>query len=235
MKILLDPGHGGKDSGASANGLREKDITLQLAKKINDELDEFGIEVALTREDDVYMELAQRIRPCDISVSIHVNAGGGQGLETWISIFNKSVESRKLGKSIHKNILELVPFKDRGLKSKKNSAGNADYLFMIRKPVGVPVLVECGFIDNTEDVKIIRNSIDDIALGIANGIIEYLRIEEDWVFKDVPKSHWAYGSIERLANLGILKGDKGLFRPNEPMKRAEAAVMIDRVLKLLGK
>jgi N-acetylmuramoyl-L-alanine amidase len=236
MKILLDPGHGGKDNGASAKELREKDITLEISKKVKDELDKLGIEVELTRSTDMYLDLIQRIRSCDMSISIHVNAGGGQGLETWVAIFNKPNESQKLGKSIHENILKLVPFKDRGIKSKKNSTGNGDYLYMIRKPVGVPVLIECGFIDNIEDVKILKGSIDDIGLGIARGIMQYLGTEEREVFKDVPKSHWAHESIVRLAKLGIIKGDqKGTFRPDDPITRAETVSLLDRALKILGK
>ena len=56
------------------------------------------------------------------------------------------------------------------------------------------------------------------------------------MFRDVSANHWARSSIERLANLGILKGDdKGLYRPNDPPTRAELAVVVDRVLKLIGK
>ncbi len=56
------------------------------------------------------------------------------------------------------------------------------------------------------------------------------------MFKDVPNGHWAKGSIERLAKLGLIKGDeKGNFRPDQPITRAEVAVLLDRVLKLIGK
>lgn len=235
MKVLLDPGHGGKDYGASARGLCEKDITLKISNKVKKELDKLQIEAELTRVADIHLELPRRIKPCDMSISIHVNAGGGQGLETWVAIFNRPNESQKLGKSIHENILKLVPFKDRGIKSKKNSAGSGDYLYMIRKPVGVPVLIECGFIDNVEDVKILKASIDDIGLGIASGIAQYLGTEEREVFKDVPKSHWAHESIVRLTKLGIIKGDpKGVFRPDDPITRAETVSLLDRALKILG-
>ncbi|WP_274964220.1 S-layer homology domain-containing protein [Tepidanaerobacter syntrophicus] len=56
------------------------------------------------------------------------------------------------------------------------------------------------------------------------------------MFKDVPKEHWAAESIDKLSKLGILKGDdNGNFRPNDPITRAETAVVIDRVLKYLGR
>lgn len=56
------------------------------------------------------------------------------------------------------------------------------------------------------------------------------------MFRDVSETHWAKASIERLANLGIFKGDdQGRFNPDKPITRAEIAVVLDRVLKLLGK
>ncbi|MFZ5687862.1 MAG: N-acetylmuramoyl-L-alanine amidase [Bacillota bacterium] len=56
------------------------------------------------------------------------------------------------------------------------------------------------------------------------------------MFKDVPEGHWAKGSIERLAELGLLKGDEqGNFRPDEPLTRAQLAAVLDRLLKLLGR
>jgi hypothetical protein len=62
-----------------------------------------------------------------------------------------------------------------------------------------------------------------------------LREVED-LFKDVPENHWARGSIERLAQLGLLKGDEqGNFRPDEPLTRAQLAAVLDRLLKLLGR
>lgn len=60
--------------------------------------------------------------------------------------------------------------------------------------------------------------------------------EVENLFKDVPENHWAKGSIERLAQLGLLKGDEqGNFRPDEPLTRAQLAAVLDRLLKLLGK
>ncbi|NLZ91333.1 MAG: hypothetical protein GX918_05400 [Clostridiales bacterium] len=176
-KICLDPGHGGRDPGAIGNGLKEKDITLAISLKVAELLKQNGQEVILTRVTDRFIgQTPERTPNANISVSIHVNAGGGQGLETWVSLFNKAGESQKLGKSIQENILKQILFKNRGLKTRKNSAGNQDYLYMIRKPVGVPVLIEVGFIDNPTDANILKDkaNLDKIAKGIASGILQYL-------------------------------------------------------------
>lgn len=238
MKICIDPGHGGKDSGAVGHGLKEKDITLFISLEVARLLEAAGFKVALTRTADVFVALSPaRTPPCDISVSIHVNAGGGQGLETWVSLFNRPAESRKLGQAIHRNILKRVPFKDRGLKTKKNSAGNADYLYMLRKPSGVPVLIECGFIDSPVDAAILRSqdNLRKIAEGIVAGILEYcgisIRKEVLGMFKDIV-GHWAQGDIEYLAKIGVIsgKGD-GIYDPNAPITRAETASVISRAIR----
>lgn len=181
-KIVIDPGHGGKDSGAIGNGLQEKNITLAISLKVAELLRAQKLDVILTRTTDRYIDLTpERTPKCDISISIHVNAGGGQGLETWVSLFNQSAKSRKLGQAIQDNILKMVSFSNRGLKTRVNSKSNADYLYMLRKAQGVPVLVECGFIDNIKDANILKNTanLNKIAEGIANGVFEYLGIKKE--------------------------------------------------------
>src|SRR5690606_33324558 len=90
MNLMLDPGHGGHDPGAVAHGLREKDLTLDIAQRIRHMLEaEYeGVEVRLTRESDTDVSLSQRARMAnqwgaDFFLSIHVNAGGGTGWESY--------------------------------------------------------------------------------------------------------------------------------------------------------
>ena len=91
-RIVLDPGHGGKDPGAvGPNGLREKDVVLSLAKRIKPRLEEKGYEVLMTRDSDVFVELKDRARfaninKADLFVSIHTNASKNRnvrGIETY--------------------------------------------------------------------------------------------------------------------------------------------------------
>jgi len=188
VRICIDPGHGGSDPGAVGNGLKEKDITLAISLEVDRLLKARGLSVIMTRYSDIYVGLNLSRAPIsDLSVSIHVNAGGGQGLETWISIFNKTTESKKLGQAIQDNILKQVDFRSRGLKSKVNSAGNDDYLYMIRKPAGVAVLVECGFIDSAVDAAILSQSanLKRVAAGIVNGILQYLGMDTKGAEVDV--------------------------------------------------
>ena len=90
-RIVIDAGHGGKDPGTRAGSLREKDIALDIAKRVRDDLEGRGFEVIMTREKDIFIPLEQRAfiansREADIFVSIHVNAARNRrarGLETF--------------------------------------------------------------------------------------------------------------------------------------------------------
>ena len=90
-RIVIDAGHGGKDPGTHAGSLREKDIALDIAKRVRDDLTERGFEVIMTRDKDVFIPLEQRAfiansREADLFVSIHVNAARNKrarGLETF--------------------------------------------------------------------------------------------------------------------------------------------------------
>lgn len=90
--IVIDPGHGGKDPGAMANGLKEKDVVLKLARKVAEQLKErHGYEVSLTREGDVFIPLEERTaiantRKADLFLSLHLNAHPSKqagGVETY--------------------------------------------------------------------------------------------------------------------------------------------------------
>ena len=90
-RIVIDAGHGGKDPGTRAGSLHEKDIALDVAKRVRDDLEQRGFEVIMTRDKDVFIPLEQRAfiansREADIFVSIHVNAArnrNARGLETF--------------------------------------------------------------------------------------------------------------------------------------------------------
>ncbi len=104
-KIVLDPGHGGKDPGASAFGLKEKDIVLNIAKKLAPVLEEqTGAEVILTRESDVFISLEERTaiantNEADLFISLHVNAHPSpkvHGLETYYLNLSTNAEAMRV-------------------------------------------------------------------------------------------------------------------------------------------
>ena len=104
-KIVIDAGHGGKDPGASANGLREKDLVLKVAKKLGGYIEEnLGIEVLYTRTDDTFIELEERGRFANeagakLFISIHINAARSRrarGTETFFLGRHKTEAARKV-------------------------------------------------------------------------------------------------------------------------------------------
>nr|WP_281241101.1 peptidoglycan-binding protein [Marinococcus luteus] len=170
--IVLDAGHGGSDPGAVANGLREKDINLETAKYAASKLRAAGANVVMTRETDKYLTLSQRSSignnaDADAFISIHTNAGGGNGLETyWYSKYERE-ESKELAEEIQAGMLRATSGRDRGEKQ-----GN----FHVIRETQVPsVLVELGFIDNSTEASYLKQSSyrEKLAEGIYQGTNSY--------------------------------------------------------------
>lgn len=211
--VCLDPGHGGKDSGAIGNNLKEKDIVLDIALKAFELLKANDIDAILTRDKDITVEMSKRILPCDVSVSIHVNAGGGRGIEVWRALYNQADKSSILANILHKNLIPIFSV-TRGIKTRKSTHGNYDYYYMLRKPLGIPVLIELGFIDNATDANILKTRKNEIAEAIAKSICEYIGVpyyrlyivqKGDSLWKIAQK---VYGSGKEYAKLVKLNGLK---------------------------
>lgn len=178
-KVYLGVGHGGKDPGAVAFGRKEKDMALDIAKATRDELVRHGVLVMLSRESDVSENLAARIKECnafkpDLAADIHLNAGGGDGAEVFHSKADTSDDI------LARNILEEITKigqNSRGLKVKLLSNG-MDYFGFVRQVLCDSVLVECAFIDNKNDVKIVDTLAERRIMGIAiaKGILRTLNI-----------------------------------------------------------
>ncbi|MDY7223991.1 N-acetylmuramoyl-L-alanine amidase [Halalkalibacterium halodurans] len=171
IKIFIDPGHGGSDPGAVANGLREKDLTLAIAKALKKYLEQFeGIEVRLSREDDRFLSLAERTRlanewGADIFISIHINAGGGTGFETFV-FTNASSKSVAYQNVIHEEIMKVMGVTDRGKKR-----ANFAVLRTSRMPA---ILTENLFIDRASDAAKLKDPtfISYVAKGHGEGIVK---------------------------------------------------------------
>ena len=173
-KVFLDPGHGGSDSGAvGVNNILEKNINLEVAKKVRDLLKQQGLEVKLSRENDNTVSLSQRTNAAntwkaDCYVSIHCNAhnGSAKGIET----FSYNSSTKDLANHVHSNILSTKSYTvNRGLKFAK--------FYVLTHTNMRACLVELGFIDNLEDVKLLTNNQEKFALGITKAICQYLNIE----------------------------------------------------------
>lgn len=179
-KVFIGVGHGGSDPGAVANGVKEKDLNLQIALACKDYLVKHGVEVKMSRTKDENDPLSEEIKECntfspDLAVDIHNNAGGGDGAE----VFHHYGGGR--GKTLATNILdEIVKTgqNSRGAKTRKNTAGR-DYYGFIREITAPAVIVECAFVDNATDLEILATEGKRKSMGqaIAKGILKTLGVE----------------------------------------------------------
>lgn len=176
-KVFIAVGHGGKDPGAVANGIKEKDVNLAIALSCRYELVRHGVEVGMSREKDeddkTSVEECNAFNP-DYAIDIHNNAGGGDGCE----IYHHYGGGKS--KTLAQNVLDAIVAlgqNSRGLKVKRNALGK-DYYSFIRNTKGPAIIVECAFLDNSKDVQIIDTAIEqkDMGIAIAKGILKELGI-----------------------------------------------------------
>lgn len=172
MIIVLDAGHGGNDPGAVGNGMKEADLTLDICKRVQGRLGRKYLAVVRLAPRGEPLERAIFANNCnaDLFLSIHVNAGGGTGFESYIYPGAKE-RTRKLRDIIHNAIIAL-PIKDRGKKEKN--------LCVLRETVMPAVLLECLFIDNEKDAALLIDEVfrDKLANEVAWGIAQALELEE---------------------------------------------------------
>ena len=168
-------GHGGRDPGAVFNGRQEKDDTLALTLAIGEILQERGIDVLYTRTTDVYESPYQKAMEAneagvDFFVSIHRNSyptdNTVSGVETLV--YDKSGIKLQMAENINEQ-LEAVGFVNLGVKERPG-------LVVLRRTRMPAVLVEVGFINSDTDNQLFDDNFDDIALAIAEGILDTLQM-----------------------------------------------------------
>ncbi|GAJ98368.1 N-acetylmuramoyl-L-alanine amidase [Geomicrobium sp. JCM 19055] len=175
-KIFIDPGHGGHDPGAQGNGLREKDLVLQIGLKVRDLLrqDYENVQVSMSRTNDTFIALNERARlavawGADGFVSIHLNAhnGSSNGTETFMhSSSNLPGLRNHLQQNILREIRTFGSVTDRGLKSANFAVLRGTYQHMRT------ALTESLFVDSQRDAALLKRPevIDAIARGHVLGI-----------------------------------------------------------------
>ncbi|WP_337970132.1 N-acetylmuramoyl-L-alanine amidase [Virgibacillus salexigens] len=174
FKLYNDPGHGGKDPGAVANGIKEKDIVLKISMKITDILlSEYeDVQVKMSRTGDTYPTLTERTNEAnawgaDLFLSTHTNAfnGSAYGYEDYVyTTISEGSRTEEIREHIHREIMKVNGLRDRGEK-KKN-------LHVLRESTMPAVLTENGFIDNKGDSDKMKSQawINAVARGHVNGV-----------------------------------------------------------------
>ena len=192
--IFLDPGHGGRDSGAYYYNVAEKDLNMQVYRKLRKKLEELGYKVLTSRDSDIDVDfVTERSRMVnktnsDIFISIHFNATGSaysraSGIQTysysddpdypskinpyWHNHPDRMSESKRLAAAIHSSLLAETGAKDAGLLERSFA--------VLRETAKPAVLLELGYIDNFAENQQIRDSHyqDKLVAGIVKGIQKY--------------------------------------------------------------
>lgn len=174
--VCLDPGHGGKDPGATGGGVREKDIALDVSKKIRAYLQAAMCSVILTRENDTFISLGNRAAEAnmwgaDLFLSVHCNSApnvSANGMEVYVHT-SRGADSTRAAHAIYDRLLPASGLKGRGVK--------ANNYAVLRETSMPAVLIELGFISNAGDRRKLTDFAwqDDAAKAIADGIVEALQ------------------------------------------------------------
>lgn len=194
--VVIDPGHGGQDSGTMKAGLVEKELTLDLAQRVERLLQQRGLMTLLTRADDSYVSLQNRAAIANdqqgcVFVSIHFDEAGrpaATGIETfyaahpvslpdrvasWLPFLPRTsgeppnVESQSLATFIQESLVAHTQAVNRGTRPQQ--------FFVIANVRHPAVLVEGGFLTNKDDVAKLANNDyrEQMAVAISEGIFRY--------------------------------------------------------------
>jgi N-acetylmuramoyl-L-alanine amidase len=181
MKIYLDPGHGGSDPGASGNGLQEKDIVLDLAKRMERLLRDYPqADVRLSRNGDISKSLRARTEEAnrwkaDIFVSLHCNAFNGnvRGYEDFVySGLSAGAKARAYQTILHRHIQAAAGLPDRGRKQAN--------FHVLRESAMPAVLTENGFIDHAADAQLMKQTAwrERVAAAHVRGLAEIFQLKK---------------------------------------------------------
>ncbi len=166
--IIIDPGHGGSDPGATATQdsttIKEKNLNLKVALLLAEELKRRGYSIKMTRETDVYVTLSERSEisntsNADIFVSIHQNSftsSSARGVEVYY--YPGSVFGKALAEKLSTSLSEATGLKNRGAKEAN--------FYVLRNTKAIAVLVECGFMSNPDELRLLTNP--DFQKKVAN-------------------------------------------------------------------
>lgn len=249
-KIVLDAGHGGSDPGAiGVNGLYEKTVNLDVTLRLKAELAARGYEVMLTRDQDVYLSLAERVALTDgmmpdLFVSVHANSHTNSSIDgSLVLYYDKdypqasyppsdamaalSPESKRFAQLVQQQMVKGADTVDRGI------VPSAAYV--IRMGTVPSILVETAFLSNKQDAADLADPDfrQKLAVGIANGIELYKPASATpGPFADVLQKHWAAEAVAKLKNKGIIEGEYDRYYPERALTRAEFVTMLARQFPL---
>lgn len=181
-KVIIDPGHGGTDSGATGNNLLEKDYNLLISKYMYDRFKQLGVPVAITRDSDTTLSPTDRVNTIlnkfgnssdVILISNHVNSGGGEGAEVIYALRNRDTLAKRILENIGATGQTIRKYYQRRLPSDTSK----DYYFIHRNTGNLePLIVEYGFIDDTKDVEFLKENYKELAEAVIAAVANYIGV-----------------------------------------------------------
>lgn len=180
--VAIDAGHGGADDGCVRKGVKEKEVNLDIAKKVQSKLQTMGYQVVLVREEDEFMTLSKRVKVAkkahaDVYVSIHQNSSDvwkARGVEAYYSGQFAKEDSQRLAQLLHEQVLSNTG-------ANKRSIYEWEEFHVIRESVMPSCLIETGFLTNASERQRLADASyqEKIADGIASGIDLYFHPETE--------------------------------------------------------
>jgi N-acetylmuramoyl-L-alanine amidase len=182
--VIVDAGHGGKDTGAPGRaGIYEKNFTLEIAKQVRDALVAAGATPIMTRSDDTFIPLDERSQlgidsHADYFISIHCDSSGQQNSHSGDTVYyhGSVAECREMAKSIANRLAQLdISIESDGIKSDYVRFPGIGFS-VLRKSPEPAVLVECGYVNDDGDAKCLQDpdAQQQLATGIVAGLRDYV-------------------------------------------------------------
>lgn len=212
--VVINAAGGGSDTGATGNGLREKDVSLEISNVIKNILESKGVNVYMLRNGDETISYDNRIKDLKnkfpkgkdvIVLSNTLNFGGDSGIEIIYSINNND----KLANLIDRNLEYFNKTKYYQLRYPQDTT--KDYYYITRNTPGYEtIIVRYGYVDNANDATIIKNNIEEMGEAVASAILEYIGVFEGDYYKVVSgdslyaiakKYNTTVDAIKKLNNL----------------------------------
>lgn len=223
MKVVLDAGHGGNDSGAVGSTSYEKNLALDVAVKVKNKLVDAGVDTILTRNGDYFVELAARAaianeQNADVFVSIHLNSASESATGTEVWTYPGESKDERLGRDILDHLIAATGFRNRGIKYEK---------FAVLRLTKMPAaLVELGFISNPAEEEIMKTweYQEKASTAIAEGIGQFLGFSIN-----NPEPHWGQVYLDNLVRKGYIISPEEWVHFDSPPTTAMVLALADKI------
>lgn len=241
MKVFIDVGHGGSDNGASANGMVEKNINLTVGLKLAELLRHNGFEVKLSRETDLFVDLAIRSQMAnawgaEIFISVHHNAGGGSMADGYQVIHALTTgEDDRLAQLIGAEFLTIGQKRHSIYTRESGSTPGKDYYAVLRNTTcPVRVITEYAFLDTQDylDIDTIQEQYNE-AYALARAVCKF--VGKTFVDPALPVLDWKEEAIKKLFENGLISDvATWLAKKDEPTPFWATATIFNNLLKKIN-